>query len=49
MNRAGRRREFRNEWKNLFYNEFNKENYPRKSRQERKTLAKEKVRGELDD
>jgi hypothetical protein len=44
MNRAERRRKQREKAKELLYDEFNKENYPKLSRQERKTLANDKAK-----
>lgn len=44
MYRAKRRRIIRSKYKELLYNEYNKENYKRKSRQERKAMAKKKAK-----
>lgn len=44
MDRAEKRRKQRKKAKELLYGEFNKENHPKLSRQERKALAKDKAK-----
>jgi len=44
MFRAERRRKVREKAKDFLCGEFNKENYPKLSRQERKKLAKQKAK-----
>jgi len=47
MTRAERRREFRKIKKELFHEKYNKDKYPKLSRQERKSLAEEEALREI--
>ena len=47
MTRAERRRAIRSKAKELLYDEYNKDNYPKLSRQERKKVAKKDAQMEI--